>query len=64
MQWSHIFDYEITANNVSASVVGTHGPSVVSGNTGTPRDRVQLTGQWAKGPFTATLIGNYLSSST
>ena len=62
VQWSHIFSYDITFEGVTYDVAGTHGPAIVSGNTGMPRDRVQLTGQWSKGPFTGTLIGNYVSS--
>ena len=43
-------------------LAGTHGPVIVSGNTGTPKDRAQLTLQWAKGPWTITGIGNYVGS--
>jgi iron complex outermembrane recepter protein len=60
-QWSHIISYDLEVGGQTYNVAGTHGPAVVSGNTGTPRDRVQLTGQWMKGPFTGTLIGNYVS---
>ena len=40
--------------------MGTHGPAVNGGDTGTPADRAQATIQWAKGPFTATATINYI----
>jgi iron complex outermembrane receptor protein len=61
-QWSHIFTYDMEVNGTKYKLAGTHGPSDVSGNTGNPKDRLQLTGQWAKGPFTATLMGNMVGS--
>jgi iron complex outermembrane receptor protein len=60
-QWSHIFSWDLEFEGQTYKLAGTHGPNA-SGVTGNPRDRVQLTGQWAKGPFTGTLIGNYISS--
>ena len=37
VQWSHIFTYDLEVLGQSYNVAGTHGPAVVSGNTGTPR---------------------------
>ena len=62
LQWSHIFTWDLELNGTTYKLAGTHGPEVVSGNTGNPKDRLQLTGQWKKGPFTGTLIGNYVGS--
>jgi iron complex outermembrane receptor protein len=59
-QWSHIFAYDVTYKGETYKLAGTHGPAIISGNTGNPKDRLQLTGQWAKGPFTGTLMGNYV----
>ncbi len=61
VQWSHLFGYDLTFEGTTYKLAGTHGPAVVSGNTGNPEDRVQLTGQWLTGPFTTTLMGNYVS---
>ena len=61
VQWSHIFSYDLTFEGRTYDLVGTHGPAVVSGNTGNPQDRLQLTGQWTTGPWTTTLMGNYIS---
>ncbi len=62
VQWSHIFTYDITLNGQKYKLAGTHGPEIISGNTGNPQDRLQLTGQWSKGGFTGTIIGNYVGS--
>jgi iron complex outermembrane receptor protein len=60
VNWSHLFNYDVTVYGVKYKLAGTHGPGFVSGNTGTPKDRLQLTGQWFTGPFTTTLMGNYV----
>ena len=60
VQWSHIFSYDLTFEGTKYKLAGTHGPAVVSGNTGNPKDRLQLTGQWLTGPFVTTLMGNYV----
>ncbi|MFO1323170.1 MAG: TonB-dependent receptor [Burkholderiales bacterium] len=60
IQWSHLFTWDLETNGVTYKLAGTHGPTILTGNTGTPKDRFQATLQWAKGPFTATLTGNYV----
>ena len=62
VQWSHLFTYDLTLEGRTFKLAGTHGPQVISGNTGNPKDRAQLTLQWAKGPWTITGIGNYVGS--
>ncbi len=37
-------------------------PQLISGNTGNPKDRAQLTLQWKSGPWTVTGLGNYVGS--
>ncbi|MDE3010173.1 MAG: TonB-dependent receptor [Pseudomonadota bacterium] len=64
LQWSHMLHYTITRNGVSYELAGTHGPSFVSTNTGTPRDRAALGLTWEKGPFEITGTVNYTSSFT
>ena len=54
MQWTHILTYDLTVDGVKYKLAGTHGPTAVSGDTGTPKDRAQFDLQWSKGPFTAT----------
>jgi len=60
VQWTHVFTYDITLNGVKYKMAGTHGPSIIGGDTGNPRDRAQGTIQWTKGPFTATATVNYI----
>jgi len=60
LQWSHILSYDLTIGDQKYKLAGTHGPTAVSGNTGTPEDRLQLTLQWASGPWTITGTGNYV----
>lgn len=60
VQWSHIFKYDLTLEGTKFELAGTHGPEIVSGNTGNPTDRAQLSLQWNKGPWTVTTIGNYV----
>ena len=62
VQWSHIFKYDLTLNGVTYKLAGTHGPQLISGNTGNPKDRLQGTLQWKSGPWTVTGIGNYVGS--
>ena len=58
--WSHILSYDLTADGIKTKLAGTHGPTAVGGDTGTPKDRAMATIQWAKGPFTATTTVNYI----
>ncbi|HXX86308.1 MAG TPA: TonB-dependent receptor [Casimicrobiaceae bacterium] len=58
--WSHIISYNLTLNGVKYQLAGTHGPSIVSGDTGNPKDRAQGVIQWSKGPFTGTATINYV----
>jgi iron complex outermembrane receptor protein len=60
---SHTFSY-ITeaAGGVTYELAGTQGPSVVSGATGSPKDRAQFTLGWNRGPLDVTATMNYTSS--
>ncbi len=62
VQWSHIFTWDLELNGVTYKLAGTHGPNILTGDTGTPKDRFQATIQWAKGPWTITGTGNYVGS--
>jgi len=62
IQYTHIIEYEYTAGTTTYDLVGTHGPSSISGDTGNPRDRAVGTLSWDKGPVTATLTVNYTGS--
>ena len=60
---AHTFSY-ITevAGGVTYQLAGTQGPSVVSGATGSPKDRAQFTVGWNRGPLDVTATMNYTSS--
>ena len=62
IQWSHIFTWDLELDGVTYKLAGTHGPTILTGDTGTPKDRFQATLQYATGPWTATLTGNYVGS--
>ncbi|MBV8604256.1 MAG: TonB-dependent receptor [Pelomonas sp.] len=62
LDWSHTTSYIFTQGGVSYQLAGTHGPAVIGGNTGNPKDRAQLTFNWEKGPLRLTTTVNYISS--
>ena len=39
VMWSHILSYDLTADGIKSKLAGTHGPTAVGGDTGTPKDR-------------------------
>jgi iron complex outermembrane receptor protein len=60
---SHTFSYiSEAAGGVTYQLAGTQGPSVVSGATGSPKDRAQFTLGWSRGPLEVTTTTNYTSS--
>jgi iron complex outermembrane receptor protein len=58
---AHTFSYEQSVAGVTYQLAGTNGPSVVSGATGSPKDRAQFTLGWAKGPLDVNATVNYTS---
>ncbi len=62
LQWTHMIRYTIDRGPGQVyELAGTHGPSFVSTNTGTPRERGALSLNWARGPVELTGTLNYLS---
>jgi iron complex outermembrane receptor protein len=62
LQWSHMIRYTIDRQGARYELAGTHGPSFVSTNTGTPRDRAALSLTWTRGPVELTGTLNHISS--
>jgi len=62
LQYTHMLNYDQTIDGVKYRLAGTHGPSIIGGDTGNPRDRAQLTLQWERGPFTVAATTNYVGS--
>jgi iron complex outermembrane receptor protein len=61
---AHTFSYITEVAGASFQLAGTHGPSVVSGATGSPKDRAQFTLGYARGPLDITATVNYTSDFT
>ena len=61
LDWSHTLSYVLTAGGAAYELVGTHGPELIGGDTANPKDRVQATVTYAKGPFEFTAVENYIS---
>ncbi|TFW19094.1 TonB-dependent receptor [Duganella callida] len=62
LDWTHMISYTLTANGQDYQLAGTHGPTVISGDTGNPKNRAQLTLGYDKGPFNATATVNWIDS--
>jgi len=60
--FAHTFSYEQNVGGVTYQLAGTHGPSGVSGATGSPKDRGQFAVTYSKGPLDFTTTVNYTSS--
>ena len=54
--------YILETGGVSYQLAGTHGPSIIGGNTGNPKDRIQASFTWDKGPWDITTALNYVGS--
>jgi iron complex outermembrane recepter protein len=60
--WTHELTYQLTVAGVGTfELAGTHGPASISGDTGNPKDRINVSLSWTKGPFTLTPSMNYIS---
>ncbi len=64
LQWTHMLHYTIDRAGAHYELAGTHGPSFVSTNTGTPRDRGALSLTWTRGPMEITGTLNHISGMT
>ncbi len=59
---SYMNKYDLTVDGVTYHLAGTHGPLVISGDTGSPRTRLQWVNTFARGPWQVTGTLNYISS--
>ena len=62
LNWSHTMSYIFTQAGTAYQLAGTHGPAVIGGNTGNPKDRIQATITWDKGPLQVAATFNWISS--
>jgi iron complex outermembrane recepter protein len=58
-EYTYIGQYELEVAGVTYDLAGTHGPSVVSGDTGNPKMRAVITTTWERGPASVTATVNY-----
>lgn len=58
---THVRHYDLTVNGQTYNLAGTHGPSIIGGNTGNPRTRAQLSFTWEGGPWTVSTVTNWIS---
>lgn len=61
VMYTHMINYDVTIGGTTFKLAGTHGPTVVSGDTGNPRDRAQLNFTWERGQWTVNTQTNYVS---
>jgi iron complex outermembrane receptor protein len=62
LTWTHMMSYTLTQNGTDYELAGTHGPTVISGDTGNPKNRAQATFSYDKGPLNVTAIVNWIDS--
>lgn len=62
LQWTYLLSYDLTAQGVTYHLAGTHGPSYISEDTGTPRGRARLELMWTRGPLEVSAVAAYISS--
>ena len=62
LQWTHVMSYILTTGGEQYQLAGTHGPYIIGGDTGNPKDRVQATFTWDKGPWQVATTFNWMSS--
>ncbi len=54
LHWTHLLTYQVIEAGSTYELAGTHGPSLVSGDTGNPKDRASAQLSWTKGPMTVS----------
>jgi iron complex outermembrane receptor protein len=60
--YTRVLLYDLDAYGLTYELAGTHGPSQISGDTGTPRDRARMSLSWARGPVSLTTTINYVGA--
>jgi iron complex outermembrane recepter protein len=59
---THLISYQITNAGTTVELAGTHGPAVIGGDTGTPKNRANFTLGWDKGPMSLTATVTWVDS--
>ena len=62
LNYSHTFHYIFGLAGSSFDLAGTHGPQIISGDTGNPKDRATASLAWDLGPWNVTASVNYVGT--
>jgi iron complex outermembrane receptor protein len=62
LNYSHTFHYIFGIAGDSVDLAGTHGPQIISGDTGNPKDRATASLAWDLGPWNVTASVNYVGT--
>ncbi|MDE2147439.1 MAG: TonB-dependent receptor, partial [Burkholderiales bacterium] len=62
LNWSHTMSYVLTLGGTGYQLAGTHGPLVIGGDTGNPKDKAQLSFTWNKDAWQVATAFNWMSS--
>ena len=54
--------YDLTVDGTTYHLAGTHGPLIISGDTGNPKTRIRWTNTASQGPWSVTGTVSYVSS--
>jgi iron complex outermembrane receptor protein len=57
---TYMFHYTFGVQGASFDLAGTHGPSIISGDTGNPKERATASLSWDLGPWDVTASLNYV----
>jgi iron complex outermembrane receptor protein len=57
--FTHIIGYELKANGETYELAGTHGPSIIGGNTATPKNKAQAVFDYEVGKYDLTTTVNW-----
>jgi iron complex outermembrane receptor protein len=60
--WSYMNKYDLTVDGTTYKLAGTHGPFIVSGDTGNPKSRVQWSNTFKRDRWAVTGTVNYVSA--
>ncbi len=58
---TQMLHYKLSVNGTTVDLAGTHGPSGIGGDTGTPKTRASWNWTWTKGPAQLATNVNYVS---
>ena len=64
LDWSHTMSYILTTGGEAFQLAGTHGPFVIGGDTGNPKDRINAVFTYEKDAWSVTTGFNWISSFT